>query len=133
MSIPVPSPSMYGMIGWSGTFRDMSALTVIFWPWLGTLMCWYMEGRNSGEMKWARSPGQPDDSSPLRGRRQNGASPACVTRRLSTDQHRLAFPKGFPGTGGAFRKSSIQRNSDHDQAARRPGDRLLRNRFVRAD
>jgi hypothetical protein len=29
-------------MGWSGTFRDMSALTVIFWPSEGTLMCWYM-------------------------------------------------------------------------------------------
>jgi hypothetical protein len=27
MSSPVPSPSMYGMTGSSGTFRDMSALT----------------------------------------------------------------------------------------------------------
>jgi len=40
MSAPVPSPSMKGMIGWSGTLSDMSALTVIFWPSAGTLMCW---------------------------------------------------------------------------------------------
>jgi hypothetical protein len=30
MSSPVPSPSMNGMIGWSGTFNVKSALTVIF-------------------------------------------------------------------------------------------------------
>ncbi|MBA4006503.1 MAG: hypothetical protein C0477_24070 [Delftia sp.] len=28
------------MMGWSGTFNDMSALTVIFWPSAGTWMCW---------------------------------------------------------------------------------------------
>jgi hypothetical protein len=42
MSAPVPSPSMNGMTGSSGTFRELSALTVIFLPWEGTLMCWYM-------------------------------------------------------------------------------------------
>ena len=42
MSRPVPSPSMKGMMGSSGTLSDMSALTVIFWPLAGTWMCWYM-------------------------------------------------------------------------------------------
>ena len=31
---------MNGMMGWSGTFSDMSALTVIFCPSAGTWMCW---------------------------------------------------------------------------------------------
>jgi hypothetical protein len=30
-------------MGSSGTFREKSALTVIFWPWAGILMCWYMK------------------------------------------------------------------------------------------
>src|SRR6185369_3215034 len=34
------------MIGWSGTLSDMSGLTVIFWPCVGTLMCWYMGGNS---------------------------------------------------------------------------------------
>src|SRR4029453_18243280 len=41
MSTPVPSPSMNGTIGWSGTLREKSLLTVIFAPVLGTLMCLY--------------------------------------------------------------------------------------------
>jgi hypothetical protein len=45
MSKPVPSPSMKGMIGWSGTLSEKSGLTVIFSPPAGTCMCWYMESR----------------------------------------------------------------------------------------
>ncbi len=36
MSGPVPSPSMNGMIGWSGTC-SRPLLMVIFWPSAGTL------------------------------------------------------------------------------------------------
>src|SRR5436309_1866842 len=42
MSKPVPSPSMYGMMGLFGTLSEKSVLTVIFCPPSGTLMCWYM-------------------------------------------------------------------------------------------
>jgi hypothetical protein len=55
MSSPVPSPSMYGMIGSSGTLSDMSALTVIFWPRAGTWMCWYMKGKSPMDASWRRS------------------------------------------------------------------------------
>src|SRR5688572_7334700 len=41
MSTPVPSPSMNGMTGWSGTFSEKSLLTEIFVPLEGTLMCLY--------------------------------------------------------------------------------------------
>jgi hypothetical protein len=38
------------MMGSSGTLSDKSALTVIFWPAAGTLMCWYME--NVSGLDW---------------------------------------------------------------------------------
>ncbi|MNE60502.1 hypothetical protein D3C80_1556470 [compost metagenome] len=41
ISTPMPSPSMYGMIGLFGTFKDMSALTLIFSPTDGTWIFWY--------------------------------------------------------------------------------------------
>src|ERR1700729_1560639 len=45
-STPMPSPSIKGMIGLSGTFSVVFGLTVIFCPSEGTLMCSYcMEGR----------------------------------------------------------------------------------------
>jgi hypothetical protein len=48
------------MMGWSGTFSEKSALTVIFWPAAGTLMCWYMVERvSSGTAGRAGGPGQP--------------------------------------------------------------------------
>ncbi|CAI8902715.1 hypothetical protein EMIT053CA3_40089 [Pseudomonas donghuensis] len=40
-STPMPSPSMNGMIGLSGTLREWSALTVILSPTAGTLIFWY--------------------------------------------------------------------------------------------
>jgi hypothetical protein len=52
-------------MGWSGTFKDVSALTVIFWPWAGTLMCWYM-GKKRLRRKGSgrrRPLGKPADSS----------------------------------------------------------------------
>src|SRR6266446_5628792 len=50
MSTPVPSPSMYGMIGLSGTDSEKSLLTLIFSPPEGILMCWYaMEPSFMGE------------------------------------------------------------------------------------
>src|SRR4051812_20177253 len=104
MSIPVPSPSMYGMMGWSGTFRDMSALTVIFLPWLGTLMCWYMETTGSGDGKAFGPGGEPVDSSPGAG----GASRRRDGRHgVSTDRAAQPLAGGFPRTGGVFRKTII--------------------------
>src|SRR5690606_11256872 len=41
ISTPIPSPSMKGMIGLSGTFRERSALTVILSPLAGTWIFWY--------------------------------------------------------------------------------------------
>jgi hypothetical protein len=35
MSMPMPSPSMKGMIGLSGTFSEKSSLTLIFSPVVG--------------------------------------------------------------------------------------------------
>src|SRR6187200_2088761 len=57
MSVPVPSPSMKGMIGWSGTWREKSELTLIFCPEVGTLMCWYMGTAPSGGMLAPRMGG----------------------------------------------------------------------------
>jgi hypothetical protein len=34
----MPSPSINGIIGWSGTFRVLSGLTVIFSPKFGTVI-----------------------------------------------------------------------------------------------
>src|SRR3954462_5189947 len=105
MSIPVPSPSMYGMMGWSGTFRDMSGLTVIFWPWLGTLMCWYMETAGSGDGKAFGPGGEPVDSSPRAAAalRVGDAQRHCMSTELTAQP----LPGGFPKTGSVFRKTII--------------------------
>jgi hypothetical protein len=57
---------MNGMIGWSGTLSDMSALTVIFWPSAGTLMCWYMDADAKAAPAADAKPAAKADAKPAK-------------------------------------------------------------------
>src|SRR5262245_1922736 len=110
MSIPVPSPSIYGMIGWFGTLRLKSLLTEIFSPFDGTLMCWYMA---SPRDVWGCSvQGLVEASAPLQGQAQR--APQCnplhapsslcevnppLVRIVSGSDARLSAPHDLEGSG----------------------------------
>ena len=76
MSGPVPSPSMKGMIGRSGTFRSLVAVTVIFSPSAGTSMPLYA----------AISLSSIGRGAPRRRRVEKGAGVYQRHRRVSTSE-----------------------------------------------
>src|SRR5690606_25681515 len=78
------------MIGWSGTLRVKSLLTVIFWPPAGTLTCWYMLETLRGRIRRAARPAS-GGGGPLR----QAAKPVII-RHFIPPERRAVTPARPP-------------------------------------
>ena len=113
-------------MGWSGTFSEKSAFTVIFWPWAGTLMCWYMDqvserGKVNGKTardSMSRAVARLTPPGPGAAFFQRaGTGPATRSSQAAPDQHLVPDPV-------PQRKQRAQRQ----QRARTPAPAALRAR-----
>src|SRR5688572_252316 len=126
MSGPVPSPSMNGMIGWSGTFSLPLAIEMV-WPvdiFMAPSEC--SRGKNAGR-DYGDSPGNLKSPSARRGRAQR-----CPAPRRSRRSLREPCPAELGGAGarirallGFVRDDHIRTDLSVDAFAQPAPERLL--------